>query len=249
MYTPLQRPRRWSSSCRLARGSLYQALRHRKYVGSLGQRLGYLPVSFNIDAASLDLDPRGLGGRSPHGAAAHRGAARALPAAAHLPLDDDDRRAAAGAPERAGRRRRLLLPVRPRLRRPPHARPGAAAAVPDDGDRDLAEPAARVPAPRRQDRGRQRPALGALVPALPAGPRRSSRRVLDDVDRFCVQSEESARRFIDLGADPTRVVVTGSLKFDSLDAAATAPQAARATACCATSASRRRGRCSWPAAR
>jgi len=28
---------------------LYQALRHNKYVGSLGQRLGYLPVSFNLD--------------------------------------------------------------------------------------------------------------------------------------------------------------------------------------------------------
>lgn len=42
-------------------------------------------------------------------------------------------------------------------------------------------------------------------------------RVLDDVDGFCVQSEESARRFIDLGANPGRVTVTGSLKFDSLD--------------------------------
>ena len=28
---------------------LYQALRYREYVGSLGQRMGYLPVSFNID--------------------------------------------------------------------------------------------------------------------------------------------------------------------------------------------------------
>ena len=51
------------------------------------------------------------------------------------------------------------------------------------------------------------------------------RRVLDHIDRFCVQSEESARRFIDLGADPARVVVTGSLKFDSLDLPSTAPQA------------------------
>jgi 3-deoxy-D-manno-octulosonic-acid transferase len=42
-------------------------------------------------------------------------------------------------------------------------------------------------------------------------------RVLDDVDSFCVQSEESARRFIDLGANPGRVTVTGSLKFDSLE--------------------------------
>jgi 3-deoxy-D-manno-octulosonic-acid transferase len=42
------------------------------------------------------------------------------------------------------------------------------------------------------------------------------RRVLDDIDRFCMQSDESARRVIDLGADPARVTVTGSLKFDSL---------------------------------
>jgi 3-deoxy-D-manno-octulosonic-acid transferase len=32
-----------------------------------------------------------------------------------------------------------------------------------------------------------------------------------------MQSEESARRLIDLGADPARVTVTGSLKFDSLE--------------------------------
>ena len=43
------------------------------------------------------------------------------------------------------------------------------------------------------------------------------RRVLADVDRFCVQSEESARRLVDLGADAARVTVTGSLKFDSLE--------------------------------
>ncbi len=28
---------------------VYQAVRYRKYIGSLSQRLGYLPVSFNID--------------------------------------------------------------------------------------------------------------------------------------------------------------------------------------------------------
>jgi 3-deoxy-D-manno-octulosonic-acid transferase len=43
------------------------------------------------------------------------------------------------------------------------------------------------------------------------------RRVLADVDRFCMQSEESARRIIDIGADRARVTVTGSLKFDSLE--------------------------------
>src|SRR4030095_16254268 len=43
------------------------------------------------------------------------------------------------------------------------------------------------------------------------------RRVLSDIDRLCVQSEETARRLRQLGADPSRVTVTGSLKFDSLD--------------------------------
>jgi 3-deoxy-D-manno-octulosonic-acid transferase len=43
------------------------------------------------------------------------------------------------------------------------------------------------------------------------------RRVLRHVDRFCMQSDESARRVVDIGAEPQRVVVTGSLKFDSLE--------------------------------
>jgi 3-deoxy-D-manno-octulosonic-acid transferase len=43
------------------------------------------------------------------------------------------------------------------------------------------------------------------------------RKVLADVDRFCMQSDESARRIIDIGADPARVTVTGSLKFESLE--------------------------------
>ena len=28
---------------------LYQAIRYKKYIGSLRQRLGYLPVAFNVD--------------------------------------------------------------------------------------------------------------------------------------------------------------------------------------------------------
>ena len=43
------------------------------------------------------------------------------------------------------------------------------------------------------------------------------RPVLAHVDRFCMQSDESARRIIEIGADPARVSVTGSLKFDSLE--------------------------------
>ena len=65
---------------------------------------------------------------------------------------------------------RLLLPVRLDVHRPPDAQPGEAAAVRDGRDRDLAEPAARVPAPQREHRARQRPHLAAIVPALSAHP-------------------------------------------------------------------------------
>jgi 3-deoxy-D-manno-octulosonic-acid transferase len=51
---------------------------------------------------------------------------------------------------------------------------------------------------------------------------RVMRRVLAHVDRFCMQSDESARRIVALGADPARVAVTGSLKFDAAGAAAAA---------------------------
>jgi 3-deoxy-D-manno-octulosonic-acid transferase len=47
--------------------------------------------------------------------------------------------------------------------------------------------------------------------------RRFFKRVLADVDHFCVQGEETARRLQQLGADPARLTVTGSLKFDALD--------------------------------
>ena len=42
------------------------------------------------------------------------------------------------------------------------------------------------------------------------------RHVLADVDRFCMQSDESARRVTAMGADPARVLVTGILKFDAV---------------------------------
>jgi 3-deoxy-D-manno-octulosonic-acid transferase len=44
------------------------------------------------------------------------------------------------------------------------------------------------------------------------------RRVLADIDRFCVQGDEASRRLVALGADPSRITVTGSLKFDALEA-------------------------------
>ena len=47
------------------------------------------------------------------------------------------------------------------------------------------------------------------------------RRVLQDMDRVCAQTETWGRRFVDLGLAPDRLSVTGSLKFDALDVAAT----------------------------
>jgi 3-deoxy-D-manno-octulosonic-acid transferase len=41
--------------------------------------------------------------------------------------------------------------------------------------------------------------------------------VLADIDAFCVQGEETRRRLVELGAEPSRITVTGSLKFDALD--------------------------------
>jgi 3-deoxy-D-manno-octulosonic-acid transferase len=48
------------------------------------------------------------------------------------------------------------------------------------------------------------------------------RRVLADVDRFCMQSDQAARRIVDIGAEADRVSVTGSLKFEALESPAAA---------------------------
>ena len=136
----------------------------------------------------LDLDSRRLGRRGADRAGAAAGAARALPAAQDLPVDDDHDRAADRRQEPPVRRSGLLLPVRSRLRRRAHAAAGQAAALHHDGDRDLAEPAARLPPRRRQDGARQRPHLEPLLPALPAGPpavppRAAARRSLLHAER------------------------------------------------------------------
>jgi len=61
-------------------------------------------------------------------------------------------------------------------------------------------------------------------------------RVLTLVDRFCVQGEETAGRLKELGAPADRITITGSLKFDALQAPARpAPRGAAPNASCATS--------------
>ena len=149
---------------------LYQAMRYKKYIGSLRQRLGYLPVSFNLDGEESIWIHAVSVGEVLTARAARRRAEGALSAACG---SSSRRRRSPGSRWRGAacrRRRRLLFPVRLGVHRPPHARPREAAALRHDGDRDLAEPAARVPPARREDGGGQRPHLVAVVSALPADP-------------------------------------------------------------------------------
>ena len=131
---------------------LYQALRHNKYVGSLGQRLGYLPVSFNLDGdESIWVHAVSVG----EVLAARPIDRRAPPALSERCACSCRRRRCRGSSLRDAASsdvdgvfyfpfdwtftvRRTLALVKPQALR--HGR-----------DRDLAEPAARVPPPRRQD--------------------------------------------------------------------------------------------------
>ncbi len=206
---------------------LYQAIRYRKYFGNLAQRMGHLPVSFNLDGdESIWIHAVSVGEAL---------TARALvadlreryPGLQDLPVHDDADRAADRAVAVPGRRRGVLLAVRPAAVRQSDAAPGQAAALHHDGDRNLAEPAARLPAAGREDDAGERPHLVAVVSRGTGWRARFFRRVLADVDRFCMQSDESARRIIDIGADPSRVIVTGSLKFESLESPARGGRARR----------------------
>ncbi len=198
---------------------VYQALRYRKYVINLRQRFGYLPVSFNVDgeasiwihavsvgetltarALAADLRRRYPGLRlfvSTTTIAGQQVASRDIPeadAVFYFPLD---------LPHIVKRTLRLVKPrlfvvmeteIWPNLLRACHL-----AGV-------------RTVMANGRISNRSYPRYRRV--------RRLFARVLADVDRFCMQSRESADRVIDLGADPSRVTVTGNLKFDSLRAVA-----------------------------
>lgn len=196
---------------------VYQALRYRKYVGSLGQRFGYLPVSFNIDAEPsvwvhavsvgelLTARPLILALRERHPelrifVSTTTRSAQELARRGTLDVDG-----VFYFPFDLGFVvRRTLDLVRPRL--------------------FLMMETEIWPNLLRECR--RRGVKTAIINGRLSGrsfPRyRLARgfftRVLADVDRVCAQSEEAARRFIEIGAPPERVSVTGSLKFDSLDA-------------------------------
>ena len=195
---------------------VYQALRHKKYVGSLGQRLGYLPVSFNLDGDdSIWIHAVSVG-----------------EVLAARPLISELRRRYP--------RLRLLLSTTTRAGQE-LARRGVT-----DADEVLYFPFDWTFSVRRT-LNHVKPRLFVMIeteiwPNLLRECRRRGvrtvlvngrisyrsfpryrlvrpffRRVLADIDRFCVQGDETARRLVQLGADPGRITVTGSLKFDAFD--------------------------------
>jgi 3-deoxy-D-manno-octulosonic-acid transferase len=200
---------------------LYQALVHRKYIGSLRERLGRLPVSLNLDAEPsiwvhavsvgevLAARPlvQALKSRYPGlrmfvsttTIAGHQMARgiRAADGVFYFPFDF------------AFVVRRVLDVVRPRL----------FVMIESEIWPNLLRECRRRGVKTAIANGRISP---RSYPRYRVA-RPFFRRVLAAVDRFCMQSDESARRIVDVGADPARVTVTGSLKFD----AAALPAAAR----------------------
>jgi 3-deoxy-D-manno-octulosonic-acid transferase len=197
----------------------YQAIRYRKYIGSLAQRMGYLPVSFNLDgdqsiwihavsvgealtarALVTDLKARYPGLKiflSTTTLTGQQVARTRLPdvdAVFFFPFD---------WPPFV---RRTLRLVRPRLfiMMETEIWPNLLRACRRRGVKTMLV--------NGRISSRSYPRYRLARPFF--------RRVLANVDRFCMQSEESARRIIDIGADPARVTVTGSLKFDSLESPA-----------------------------
>jgi 3-deoxy-D-manno-octulosonic-acid transferase len=196
---------------------VYQAIRYKKYIGSLRERLGYLPISFNLDAEeSIWIHAVSVGEAL---------TARAL--AADLKARYPRLRLFLSTTTIAGQQvaraslgpvvdavfyfpfdwafivRRTLNLVKPRLfiMMETEIWPNLLRICRNRGVKTVVI--------NGRISSRSYPRYRMIRPFF--------RRVLADVDRFCMQSDESARRLVDLGADPARVTVTGSLKFDSLD--------------------------------
>src|SRR4249920_715738 len=194
---------------------LYQAVRYKKYIGSLRQRLGFLPITFNIDAEdSIWIHAVSVGEAL---------TARAL--AADLKTRYPRLRLFLSTTTIAGQQvarrslqhvdavfyfpfdwtfivRRTLNLVKPRvfIMMETEIWPNLLRVCRKRGVRTVVI--------NGRISGRSYLRYRLIRPFF--------RRVLADVDRFCMQSDESARRVIDLGVDLATVTVTGSLKFDSL---------------------------------
>ena len=195
---------------------VYQAIRYKKYIGSLRQRLGFLPITFNIDgeesiwihavsvgealtarALAADLKNRYPRLRlfvSTTTIAGQQIARRTLPEADaifYFPFDW------------TFIVKRTLSLVRPRLfiMMETEIWPNLL--------RQCRKRGIKTVVVNGRISSRSYPRYRLVRPFF--------RRVLSDVDRFCMQSDESARRLVDLGANPSHINVTGSLKFDSLE--------------------------------
>jgi 3-deoxy-D-manno-octulosonic-acid transferase len=195
---------------------VYQAIRYKKYIGSLSQRLGYLPISFNVDgeesiwihavsvgealtARALAEDLRAryprlrlfLSTTTIAGQHVARQSLHHVDAVFYFPFDW------------AFIVRRTLNIVKPRvfIMMETEIWPNLLRACRKRGVKTVVI--------NGRISSRSFPRYRLIKPFF--------RRVLADVNRFCMQSEESARRLVDLGADPARVTVTGSLKFDALE--------------------------------
>ncbi|HMF94993.1 MAG TPA: 3-deoxy-D-manno-octulosonic acid transferase [Vicinamibacterales bacterium] len=195
---------------------LYQAVRYKKYIGSLRQRLGFLPITFNVDAEeSIWIHAVSVGEAL---------TARAL--AADLKTRYPRLRLFLSTTTIGGQQvarrslsnvdavfyfpfdwtfivRRTLRLVRPRLfiMMETEIWPNLL--------RECRKQGVKTVMINGRISSRSYPRYRLI--------RCFFRRVLADVDRFCMQSEESARRIVELGAAPGRVTVSGSLKFDSLE--------------------------------
>ena len=198
---------------------LYQALRHNKYVGSLKQRLGYLPVSFNLDAdESIWIHAVSVGE-----------VLAARPLIAELRRRYPKLRLFLSTTTRTGQElarrsvsdvdgvfyfpfdwafavRRTLAVVKPRLFLMVETE------IWPNLLRECRRRGVKTVMVNGRISYRSFPRYRLVRPLF--------RRVLADIDRFCVQGEETGRRLVQLGADPTRITVTGSLKFDALEPAA-----------------------------
>jgi len=197
---------------------LYQAVRYKKYVGSLSQRLGYLPITLNVDgehsiwihavsvgealtAKALIADLRAqyprlrlfLSTTTIAGQQVAKKNLQQVDAVFYFPFDW------------GFAVRRVLNIVKPRMfvMMETEIWPNLL--------RECRTRGIKTVIINGRISARSYPRYRLVRPLF--------RRVLADIDRFCMQSDESARRILDLGADPARVTVTGSLKFDSLPAA------------------------------
>jgi 3-deoxy-D-manno-octulosonic-acid transferase len=195
---------------------LYQALRHNKYVGSFRQRLGYLPVSLNLDgddsiwvhavsvgevlaARSVIAELRRryprlrlfLSTTTLAGQQLARRSVSDIDGVFYFPFDW------------TFSVRRTLDRVQPRL----------FVMIETEIWPNLLRECRRRRIATVLVNGRisyrSFPRYRLIRPFF--------RRVLADVDRFCVQGDEAARRLVSLGADPARITITGSLKFDALE--------------------------------